>query len=66
MPEREGKSERVEMRNLGEIAQMLSEQLSYDEMADVVQAIEDVDFHQAVIAQWKKMKHPDLPIEMVD
>ena len=52
-------TERVEGRNVTEIAQLLSEKLSRDEMYDVVLAIESPNFHEAVIAQWKMTGRPE-------
>ena len=41
------------LKNVTEIAQLLSEKLTLEEMYLVVLAIEDPDFHEAVIRKWK-------------
>jgi hypothetical protein len=58
--------ESKEQRSVTDIAGLLAKKLTHDEMSDVVMAIEDSDFHAAVRRQWRKMPHPEAPLESVD
>jgi hypothetical protein len=53
-------TESREGRNVTEIAKLLAERLSYDEMYDLVLAIESSNLHASVIQQWKHMRHPNV------
>ena len=44
-----------ELKNVTEIAEVLANKLTHEEMYYVVLAIEDSDFHAAVIRQWKNI-----------
>jgi hypothetical protein len=53
------KTDSKEQRNFKEIAALLSSKLTHQEMYELVLAIEDSDFHAAVIRYWQNMEHPE-------
>ena len=51
------------LKNVTEVAEILANKLTHEEMYYVVLAIEDSDFHDAIIRKWQSMEHPKPNIE---
>jgi hypothetical protein len=53
------KREPRELKSVAEIAALVANKLTRDEMYYLVLAIEDSDFHAAVIEQWHNLKRSE-------